>query len=133
MGNTYCECDADTTEHFDAQGVCTECNKPSFHDTKLWKQAEAQQVIELEQSVNPHETEEELAKRLLKEALPRAAMSIAHLSAHSNNERIRLDAAKYIVERNMGKLGEYGNTEGDPWSEFLGDVVRENLQNKSAK
>jgi hypothetical protein len=37
--------------------------------------------------------------RLLREHALVAAESIAHLSAHAHNERVRLQAAQYIVER----------------------------------
>jgi len=49
-------------------------------------------------------TNEEQGERIFKEHLPNAAVAICHIATHSENERLRLDAAKYVVERNLGKI-----------------------------
>jgi len=77
-------------------------NKPS----KDWDSDEALSNLTMERAVHPTESEEDLARRVFLESLPIAALTIAHAAQHSGNERIRLDAAKYIVERNLGKIGD---------------------------
>jgi hypothetical protein len=48
----------------------------------------------------------ELAKMHLIEQAPYAAAQIAQLAQHASNERVRLDASKYIVERVLGPSGQ---------------------------
>lgn len=52
------------------------------------------------------ETEEQMARRAFRQALPGAAQAIIDIAHHGMNERTRLTAAQYIVERNMGKVGQ---------------------------
>lgn len=46
------------------------------------------------------------ARDIFKEAAPMAARAICHLATFSRNERVRLDAAKYVVERNLGRVAD---------------------------
>lgn len=52
------------------------------------------------------ETPEQQARRLLKENTPSAVVAIIHIAMHGSNERLRLDAAKYITDRVLGRPGE---------------------------
>jgi hypothetical protein len=90
-----------------------------------WDPEEAMQALQMEQAVNAHEDEVELTTRIFKENLPIAAQSVVHMAVHSTSERIRLDAARYVVERNLGKVTEIGAAE-DPksWEKLLADVIR---------
>lgn len=45
-----------------------------------------------------------VANELLKEALPMSIMSITHLAIHSPAEQVRLQAAKYVVDRTLGPV-----------------------------
>lgn len=51
------------------------------------------------------ESQEALARRIFREALPAAACTVVDTML-GGSEKVRLDAAKYIVERNLGKIGE---------------------------
>jgi hypothetical protein len=88
-----------------------------------WVPDDALAALNMERQLNPSETEEQLARRLLREALPRSAASIIHMATHSYNERVRLDASKYVVERTMGRIGD--NFEGDvnPWEKLFNDIM----------
>lgn len=72
-------------------------------------------------------SETEAAKRIFKESAVLAAHAICHIAVYDENSRIRLDAAKYVVERNLGKLGDPtgGNDSDDLFDNLLKDVVRE--------
>lgn len=48
----------------------------------------------------------EIARMHLIEQAPFAAAQIAQLAQHASNERVRLDASKYIVERVLGPTGQ---------------------------
>lgn len=74
-------------------------------DEREWVPDKALEALNMEQGMS-EETPEELARRLLREGLPLAVSSLVHLSAHSTNERTRLDAAKSVIERNLGKPGD---------------------------
>lgn len=67
-----------------------------------------------------------MANDILKENLPLATMSIAHMAVHSPTEQVRFNAAKYIVDR------VYGDTKGGPiqdtkpaWEYIYQDVLVE--------
>lgn len=71
----------------------------------------------------------ELTRRILDEAGPASARSIVDLALWSDNERVRLQAAQYIVNRQLGvpndvpdnmKGGAAGN---QPLEDLLGEVV----------
>ena len=53
-----------------------------------------------------------------------AAQSLCHIAVHSENERIRLDASKYIVERVLGKLGESKDVATDPLQELINEAMK---------
>jgi hypothetical protein len=48
----------------------------------------------------------EQARNALVEAAPAAAAQIANLARYANNERVQLDASKYIMERVLGPAGQ---------------------------
>jgi hypothetical protein len=71
--------------------------------------------------------ETEAAKRIFKESAVLAAQAICHIAVYDDNSRVRLDAAKYVVERNLGKLGDPtgGNESEDIFDVLLKDIVKE--------
>ncbi len=93
-------------------------------DDRSWIPEEAVRNLSMERSLNPSETEEELTRRLFRESAPQAAMSIIFLAIHGTNERVRLDADKYVVERVLGKVGDDAY-QGDksPLESLLNDVI----------
>ncbi len=50
------------------------------------------------------ESPEDLANRLLKEALPEAVLMLTKLSRQGESETVQLKAATYITERGLGRL-----------------------------
>src|SRR4051812_41127388 len=48
----------------------------------------------------------ETAKRIMVESAPAAAAMIANLAQNGHNERVQLDASKYIMERVLGPAGQ---------------------------
>lgn len=48
--------------------------------------------------------EQAQAERLFKEHLPSAVLTIISLARNAASERVRMSAAQYIVERNLGKI-----------------------------
>ena len=61
------------------------------------------EALAMERSLT-EETEAQHAKRIFREHLVPAALSIAHLAVFGTNDKLRLDAAKYVVERNLGRI-----------------------------
>lgn len=69
------------------------------------------------------EEESALAERLLRENLPMATMSIVKIAQSGSTDRVRLDAAKYIVERNLGRLQDINpNAKKLPLESLLEDL-----------
>lgn len=89
----------------------------------------------LERAVYVNETEEQMARRIFREALPTAARAIADISRDSTNDRTRLDASKYIVERNLGKVGDDAAHVGDnalaKFAAGIEEELRKSAQNGS--
>jgi hypothetical protein len=78
----------------------------------------------LESQLHPDEDEETTARRLLRENVPTAVTALTHLMTHSQNERVRMDASKYVIDRVLGKIGDdaFGGDES-PIVKFLSDVT----------
>lgn len=71
-----------------------------------WIADEALASLVTEREVHPDETEEQMTRRLFRENAANAALAIIHTAVHGTNERTRLDASKYVVERVLGKVGD---------------------------
>lgn len=97
-------------------------------DDDSWDPDAAAASLSMESTVHAGETPEDLAERLLREGLPSAVMSVTHLAVHSTNERTRLAAAQYVIDRNLGRVTEVPiGIKGaeDPLKKLLGSFVRE--------
>src|SRR5580765_602566 len=70
----------------------------------------------------PSASEVEAARKIFREGLVPATQSIAHLATFSKNDRIRLEASKYVVERNLGKVAEK-LAMGDVWEKLFSDIA----------
>lgn len=94
-----------------------------------WVPEDAIEALSMERAASPSESLENLTARLFRENAPAAAMSIVHTALHGANERTRLDASKYVVERLLGKVGE-SNPVGavNPLEAFLNGI--EDMANK---
>lgn len=68
-----------------------------------------------------------LAKKMFEENLPIAVMSICNLAVNSENDGVRLNAAKYVVDRTLGETSKLPDTpEGkSPWEQIYEHVLME--------
>jgi hypothetical protein len=73
-------------------------------DWKEWVPAEAVEELTLKRALQDVEDPVKMANDLFKESLPLAVMSMTHLAIHENNPQIRFNAAKYVIDRNMGSV-----------------------------
>jgi hypothetical protein len=64
------------------------------------------EALRMERIAHEDESEEALTQRLFKENGARVAMGLVNIALKSPNERIRLDASKYVVDRVLGPLGK---------------------------
>lgn len=64
------------------------------------------EALRMERVTHSDESEEALTQRLFKENGARVAMGLVNIALKSPNERIRLDASKYVVDRVLGPLGK---------------------------
>ena len=93
-----------------------------------WDPKEALRSLTTEKMMD--EEPEDTARRLFKENLPLAATSIVHLAVHCGNEKTRLTAAQYIIDRGFGRPTNTGDSAAatDIYRDFLADCVRESEQ-----
>jgi hypothetical protein len=69
---------------------------------------------------------EKLAMQIFRDNLPLAAEVIGDLMVNGEKESTRLNAAKYITERVLGRVGENATgAGGDVWDNLFGSVARE--------
>jgi hypothetical protein len=85
----------------------------------------------MERRMNASESNEELAERIFDEHLPVAAQAICWLARHAGNAQVRMGAAKYVVERKMGKVTD-PNSIRKPGKDPLLDFVK-SVSGDSAK
>lgn len=62
-------------------------------------------------------------QRILKENLPAVTLSVIKLARTAASETVRLNAAKYVIDRNLGKITDPDPTEDDPLRELYEDVT----------
>lgn len=102
------------------------------HMSKQWSADEAVDFLLSEKAYDgidltatDQSSTNDVVKRLLREAAPVAAMSLVHLAKYSTNERMRYMASTWILERNLGKIGETPTvTEKDPYMQLLEDAIK---------
>lgn len=81
----------------------------------------------LAQELDLHDGDQKVtAEAIFKENLALAAQSISHIALYSLNDKTRLDAAKYVVERNLGRIQDSDpSSESDVWNNLLREVVKD--------
>jgi hypothetical protein len=67
-----------------------------------WVPDEMLARLNMQRVVEAELTDEELARKILMQAAPGAAQSVAWLSSYAGNENVRLSAAKYIIDGVIG-------------------------------
>ena len=75
-------------------------------DDPDWLPDSAIEALNTERRVHTDETPAQTARRLMHENGPGAALSIIHIALYGSNERLRLDASKYVVDRVLGRVGD---------------------------
>jgi hypothetical protein len=95
---------------------------------KAWVPEAEWDSLLCEKSFEPSKTDAELARETLYKGAPMAARSIAHLSVHGRDEKIRFTAAKYIID---GVIGG-GFNAGENLDDVLVELVRKLGDNDSA-
>jgi hypothetical protein len=73
----------------------------------------ASQHTDLERDLYPNEDPLQRAKRLLKDSVDGAAATIIEIALHGSTEKLRMDAAKTILDRVMGPASMAVPTDDD--------------------
>jgi hypothetical protein len=77
------------------------------------------------------DTIEGQAKQLFKENLLPAVLGIANIALHSSNDNLRFKAQQYIVERNLGRLGDVApDAIEDPIEEVIRQMQELDKENR---
>lgn len=96
-----------------------------------WVPARAIEELTLKRALQDVEDPAKLATELFKEALPIAVMSVTHLALHEPNPIVRFNAAKYVIDRNMGSVQSPVKPESDaPAWQRIFDTIAEVADNK---
>lgn len=104
------------------------CRNPSYIIRLMseWNVEDALRSLEIEKSVHSDEDSKDIADRIYDENVVASALAISHLAIHSPNEKIRMDAAKYVTERVMGRIGDEKATgEDNPLEKLLADILEQ--------
>ena len=102
-----------------------------FPDEDAWVTDEEIQALNAERDVMGT-TIEMQAESILKENLPQIVQSVVKLARSAQSETVRLGAAKYIIDRNLGRISEPTSDEGDKLHDFMKDIVGVGSVNASA-
>ena len=72
------------------------------------------------------ENERQQSERLFREHLVPATYSLCQMAVYGENERLRMEAARYVVERNIGRV-ENGvlTPSDDPYEALMAACVRD--------
>ena len=90
-----------------------------------WDVEDALRSLEIEKQVHPDESSKDIAKRIFDENTVPAALALVHLAQHSPNEKIRLDSAKYVLERVLGRISDDVKSDADsPLERLLAEIVK---------
>ena len=71
----------------------------------------------------------ELARTELINAAPHAAAQIVNLMRYANNERVRLDSAKYVLDRTLGPVGQKMDGAKSPLETLLDGTLFQEAEN----
>lgn len=96
----------DSNDEHDRHQHFNDINPINSANSREWVSDDALASLATERQLHEDETEEGTARRLMRENVGVATLSIIHLATHGSNDRLRLDASKYIVERVLGRVGD---------------------------
>ena len=88
-----------------------------------WDPDEALASLAAETQLFLEEDTTDAARRIFREHTAVAAMSLVHLALHSSNERVRMDAAKTVLDRSLGPITATIPAGKDPFEELLDACV----------
>lgn len=80
---------------------------------------------DLERMVDPSASEEELSRRIFREGLVDASQSIVHIACYGSSDSVKLAAAKYVVERNLGPIVTGKDGDKDKWDDLMEHILRD--------
>lgn len=93
---------------------------PEGEDT--WVSDEDIEALNMEQdALGLNETQ--LAEKILLESLPAVTHSVIKLARSAQSENVRLSAARYVIDRNLGKIGDALPEGEDPVGDLLKGVT----------
>jgi len=75
---------------------------PKQHADDDWIDWGVADAIGMERRMAPAESAAALAQRLIEERAPQAVLVVSKLADNSDSDKVRLDAAKYILDRVLG-------------------------------
>ena len=97
---------------------------------RTWDPDAELQALEMDRTMDGYADQQsptsvgDAVNRIFREGAALAAKSIVHLSQHSPNERIRLNAAQTVIERVVGRVADQTPTGvTDPITELLQDIL----------
>lgn len=97
-------------------------------DTRAWVPDEAIAELTTRRALQSEEDSIALATQIIKENVPIATMSMVHLAIHSPTESVRFNAAKYLMDRALGKVEDGMSEALKPAWELIYDKVIEEAE-----
>lgn len=101
----------------------------SFSDpeasSEAWITDEEIQALADEREVFGHD-EVEQAEKILRENLPAVTHAVVKLARKASSETVRLRAAQYVIDRNLGRITEPTAEESTATEDLLRDVIVRN-------
>lgn len=99
---------------------------PSYtSEENAWVTEEDVKALELERDIMGTD-EEQQAVQILKDNLPSVVHGIVKLARTAQSETVRLNAQKYVIDRNLGKIQDPDTGEADALREVLEGVTVSN-------
>jgi hypothetical protein len=95
---------------------------PSYTGDNEWVTEEDVKALEMERDILGDDVEQQ-AIRILKENLPTVVHSIVKLARTAQSETVRLSAAKYVVDRNLGRITDPDTGDDDMLRKVLEGVT----------
>lgn len=94
-------------------------------DNRDWIPDEAVANLTVRRALMEDEDPIKLANSVLKETVPLATMSMAHLAIHCPVDSVRYQAAKYVMDRVLGAAGQGADDVRPAWEDIYEAVLVE--------
>lgn len=99
-------------------------------DNRDWIPDDAIADLTVRRALMEQEDPVKLANTILKETVPLATMSMAHLAIHCPVDSVRYQAAKYVMDRVLGAPGTGADEVRPAWEDIYEAVLVEAEQAK---